>query len=173
MIPIARGAEQSVGIRLLTLNTQTIFPDSETNKIMKRKLSCLILTIALVLSIIPIPSIPSHAANSTVISSVEVTQVMGKGVDINSGEYYFMNTFVSGKPTTIQVVLTDTEKIGQDDYVNIYKEDALLTTVYPDKTGERQLLTFTPSRSAVNGWAAGRYRFEANINGSTKTTESA
>jgi len=113
--------------------------------------------------------VPASAAEA-VISSVEVTQVMGKGVDLDSGKFYFMNTFVAEKPTSIQVVLAEMTDITSA-FLSISYEGSHLATVTPKESGRRQLLTFTPAKNAVNGWRPGRYSFTATINGVSKTTE--
>jgi len=132
------------------------------------KFLAILLAAALLLGTMAFP-MPVHAAE-VVISSVEVTQVMGKGVDLDSGKYYFMNTFVAEKPTSIQVVLTEVVDITSA-FLNISYEGSHLAMVTPKEYGRRQLLTFTPSKNEAGAWKAGRYTFTATVNGVSKTTE--
>jgi hypothetical protein len=134
---------------------------------MKRLISVL-LTIALIVSVIGIT--PVFAAD-TEIASVEVTQVMGKGIDLETGKYYFMNTFVANKPTSIQVVMDESYKFSDSDSVTVFRDGKKITEISPDKSEKTQIMTFTPSKSEVNSWAAGRYKFTANIDGDEHSTE--
>jgi hypothetical protein len=134
---------------------------------MKRLISVL-LTTALIISVIGIT--PVYAADSG-IASVEVTQVMGKGIDIATGKYYFMNTFVANKPATIQVVMNESYSFSSSDSITVYRDGTQITKISPDKTEKTQIMTFTPSKNAVNSWAAGRYKFTANIGGAEHNTE--
>lgn len=118
------------------------------------------------------PMQPLRAA--TAISSVEVTQVMGKGIDLASGEYYFMNTFVAEKPAAIQVVMTEALNIDAATMsLDIYYQGSSqpLATLKPVNSGKQQIIDFIPAKNAVNGWKAGRYKFTARIDGQEKTTE--
>jgi len=133
----------------------------------KTKLLTLFIIAVILLTAAPVTTV--YAADAT-ISSVEVTQVMGKGIDLESGKYYFMNMFVAEKPTAVQVIMTGVTNI-QSASLDIYYEDRLLATVQPENMGERQIINFIPEKGAVNAWKAGRYKFTANINGESKTTE--
>ena len=135
----------------------------------RTKLLSLVVTAVMVLTLFPVTTLRTQAADAS-ISSVEVTQIMGKGIDLDSGKYYFMNMFVAEKPTAVQVVMTDMTNIKSAS-LDIYYEDKLLTTTQSNDKGERQIITFVPDKSAVNAWKAGRYKFTANINGESKTTE--
>ena len=110
------------------------------------------------------------ADNTAFISSVEITQVMGKGVNIDTGQYYFMNMFVAEKPTAIQVIMSKVTAI-ENASLEIYYENNLLTTITEGAMSERQLITFVPDKKDVNSWKSGRYKFTAKINGETSTTE--
>jgi hypothetical protein len=134
---------------------------------MKRLISVLIAAILLI-SVIGITPV---FAENTGISSVEITQVMGKGIDIETGKYYFMNTFVANKPAAIQVVMNDTYEFSSDDSVTVYRDGEQVTTIAPDKNEKTQIMTFTPGKSDVDSWAAGRYVITANIGGAERSTE--
>lgn len=135
------------------------------------KLKSILISIMLILVIVLTP-LPVAGAEDVGIASVEVTQVMGKGIDLSSGQYYFMNMFVADKPTAIQVVLTDKTKINPDKMsLKIYYEGSLLANAKPFDSGNLQIVTFIPSMASVKSWKAGRYKFVASINGETKTTE--
>jgi hypothetical protein len=134
---------------------------------MKRFIS-LILTAALLITAIGI--FPVYAAG-TGIASVEVTQVMGKGIDIETGKYYFMNTFVANKPASIQVVMNESYSFSSSDSVTVFRDGTEITKISPDKSEKTQIMTFTPDKNAVNSWSAGRYKFTANIGGSEHSTE--
>ena len=134
-----------------------------------KKILMAVLVLLFALSVFVFPA-GVFAAEETAISSVEVTQIMGKGVDIDSGKLFFMNTFVAEKPTSIQVVLTEMTDIRSAS-LEVFYEGNKLTKVSPKEKGKAQLLTFTPDKSAVNAWKAGRYKFVATVNGAVKTTE--
>jgi hypothetical protein len=134
---------------------------------MKRLISVL-LSVILIFSLVGITPV---SADNTGISSVEVTQVMGKGIDMPTGKYYFMNTFVANKPASIQVVMNETYNFSSSDTVTVYRDGSEIATIIPDKSERTQIMTFTPEKSAVNSWAAGRYKFTANIGGSEHSTE--
>ena len=135
-----------------------------------RKLLNLVLAISIVAGIILSPAIFAEASGNVEIASVEVTQILGKGIDLDNGKYYFMNMFVAEKPTAIQVVMTgDTPAASVT--LDIFYENSLLTTVGAQESGSSQILTFIPQKDLVGSWKAGRYKFTANANGSSKTTE--
>jgi hypothetical protein len=134
---------------------------------MKRLISVL-LSIFLVISVAGVTPV---FADNTGIASVEVTQVMGKGIDMPTGKYYFMNTFVAGKPTSIQVVMNESYSFSDSDSVTVFRDGAELAKISPDKSEATQIMTFTPDKNAVDSWAAGRYKFIANIGGMEHTTE--
>jgi hypothetical protein len=134
---------------------------------MKRLISVL-LSAFLIFSIAGITPV---SADNTAIASVEVTQVMGKGIDMATGKYYFMNTFVANKPASIQVVMNETYNFSSSDTVTVYRDGSEIATITPDKSERTQIMTFTPEKSAVDSWAAGRYKFTANIGGSEHSTE--
>lgn len=124
----------------------------------------------LVLGVVPL----SAQAAGGVISSVEITQVMGKGVDLGSGNYYFMNMFVAEKPTSVQVVMTAPVTINPNTMrLEIYYEGGSqpLATVKPANSGQQQIIDFIPGKGAVNGWQSGRYKFVASIDGEESATE--
>jgi hypothetical protein len=133
-----------------------------------KKILSVFLSFILIISVVGIT--PVYAAD-TGISSVEVTQVMGKGVDMPTGKYYFMNTFVAGKPTAIQVVMNGSYEFSDSDSVTVYRDGTEITKISPDKNEKTQIMTFTPDKNSVNSWAAGRYKFTANIGGAVHTTE--
>ena len=131
------------------------------------KFLALLLAVALLLGA---AALPGFAAGEAVISSVEVTQIMGKGMDLDSGKLYYMNTFVAEKPTSVQVVLARETDITSA-FLSVFYEGIKLTTVTPKESGRGQILTFTPPKNAVGAWKPGRYTFTATINGVSKTTE--
>ena len=47
---------------------------------------------------------------------------MGKGIDPDSGKYYFMNMFVAEKPAAVQVVMTGVTNITSAT-LDIYEEE--------------------------------------------------
>jgi hypothetical protein len=134
---------------------------------MKRLISVL-LSVTLIFSLAGITPV---SADNTAIASVEVTQVMGKGIDMATGKYYFMNTFVANKPASIQVVMNEPYEFSSSDTVTVYRDGSEIATITPDKSERTQIMTFTPEKSAVDSWAAGRYKFTANIGGSEHSTE--
>jgi hypothetical protein len=82
-----------------------------------------------------------------------------------------MNTFVANKPTSIQVVMTEPYDFTSSDTVIIYRDGAEIAEVKPDRSENTQIMTFTPPKSAVDSWPAGRYSFTAQVGGSEHTTE--
>ena len=131
-----------------------------------KKIFCVLIIFSLIASMF----IPMTVSANPVIVSVEVTQILGKGIDIDNGKYHFMNMFVAEKPTAIQVVMTG-DVSASSATLDIYYEGSLLTTARPEESGSSQILTFIPGKDAINAWKAGRYKFTANVNGSSKTTE--
>ncbi|MDR0903847.1 MAG: hypothetical protein LBM59_04375, partial [Ruminococcus sp.] len=134
---------------------------------MKRLISVL-LSVFLLISVAAVTPV---FADNTGIASVEVTQVMGKGIDMPTGKYYFMNTFVAGKPTSIQVVMNEIYGFSASDSVTVFRDGVEITKIAPDKSETTQIMAFTPDKNAVDSWAAGRYKFTANIGGSEHSTE--
>jgi hypothetical protein len=134
---------------------------------MKRLVSAL-LSVILFISVVGI--FPVYAADTGIVS-VEVTQVMGKGVDMATGKYYFMNTFVANKPATIQVVMDESYSFTNADSITVSRDGREITKISPDKSEKAQIMTFTPGKSDVDSWAAGRYKFTANIGGESHSTE--
>ncbi|MDR0986080.1 MAG: hypothetical protein LBL98_00075 [Ruminococcus sp.] len=131
---------------------------------MKRLISVLVAAV-LVFGLFPV-----YAADTGIVS-VEVTQVMGKGIDLPTGKYYFMNTFVANKPAAIQVVMSESYNFTSSDTVTVYRDGTEIATITPDKAEKSQIMTYTPPKDAVSSWAAGRYKFTANIGGNSHSTE--
>jgi len=108
------------------------------------------------------------------IKSIEVAQVMGKGVDLETGDLYLMSSHVAGKNTAILVELNEPVEIdpsGNTQYVTVSKDGKEIARLKPLGSAKKSsLIEFLPKNMKdVNNWEAGDYTITAvigNDNGS-------
>jgi hypothetical protein len=102
------------------------------------------------------------------IKSIEIAQVMGKGLSIDDGKLYPMRSLVAGKNTAILIELKEAVTIdpsGETQYVTISKDGKEVARLKPlGSAKETSLLEFLPkSIKDVNNWEAGNYTITAVI----------
>ena len=80
-------------------------------------------------------SMQIHLDGSGNIKSIEVAQVMGKGVDLETGDLYLMSSHVAGKNTAILVELNEPVEIDpllvNTQYVTVSKDGKEIARLKP------------------------------------------
>ncbi|HHW49727.1 MAG TPA: hypothetical protein GXX14_14075 [Clostridiaceae bacterium] len=106
------------------------------------------------------------------IQSIEVAQVMGKGMPIEDGSLYNMQLHVAGKNTAILVSLkkpVTVDPSGKTQYVIITREEKEIARLKPLGAEKKtNLLEFLPQNlKEVDNWAEGDYTITAVVGNDT------
>lgn len=116
------------------------------------------------------PDVPkaNQTGESGNIQSIEIAQVMGKGLSIDDGEFYNMQSFVAGKNTAILVSLKEPVTVdpsGNTQYITISKDGKEIARLKPlGAERKTNLIEFLPkSLKDVGNWAAGNYTITAVV----------
>ena len=102
------------------------------------------------------PDVPkaNQTGESGNIQSIEIAQVMGKGLSIDDGEFYNMQSFVAGKNTAILVSLKEPVTVdpsGNTQYITISKTEKFkVETVSAEKTNLIEFL-FKSLKDVITG----------------------
>ncbi len=95
------------------------------------------------------------------VTDVDVIQVMGKGMNSETGELFSMDRHVAGKNTVVRVVFNSETEVSQDGsmQLTVSKDGKELVSLLP-LSGEGNYALFAPKNpSDVDNWSAGEYTF--------------
>jgi len=110
------------------------------------------------------PTEGGFGTNDQSIAMIEVNQGLSYGFDSETGEFYLMDNFVAGKETGIFVSFTEPPDPKAEILMVVEKEGEVITTLFPENTGDPLLLLFQPKdMSEVNDWEKGVYTFNVMI----------
>lgn len=106
------------------------------------------------------PSAPGFDSGNLNVKMIEINQSLSYGFDVDTGEFYAMQNFVSGKETAIFVAFDEPFDTDSQAVLTIEKDGNIVAQLIPAGIPDSNTLLFQPRDMAeVNNWEAGAYRF--------------
>ena len=100
------------------------------------------------------------------VNMIEINQCLSYGFDVDTGEFYLMQTFVSGKDTAIFVTFDTPFDMSRLAALTIERDGEVIAQLSPAGMPDEYTLLFQPRDMAdVDYWAAGAYTFTFETDG--------